>query len=1146
MFKKLTSFAGWVILLCLLLLISFYISISNEWSTIAAIFLWIGITATITVSYGIFLLLNRLYRDGRITKLFYRMRLSRMEYVLSEHWAAGASVIKRIQRKKPKLPWYILTGNRCGKTTLLASSGLPMFSHDPQNNAVVPTRTLRWWFFRTVGFLDLSSLFLSKDTRFERAWHRLTQWCKRLPTPAGVIVCVPVRDLLDKDPMTLHLEAQQVRTQLGPLIKALKRRLPVYLLITCCDEMPGFSPWAGKLSEQQRKQALGYSWNLSPFVDSKDPAFLSEMFTALKQGLDLVRINMLDGSTPTPEQLSLLNFPEQVTGLQPALQRYLGALCEPDIYFETAPLGGVWFTASEQVGKNSSARQALFLHELLTERLPALSHSRDVEFVGPLRRFYQYAGRPVIAGLVMLSVLLSGVLSAELMQGDPDKLAPGQLVDALQRLERWHAHPLRYFPFIPLLQRRHQQVENALVAKTDRQPALSSAALIHYRQQAEQAQPALQRQFILALAHTILQQQRLSETDSLAAFLPATGTATALNLTGATQVLPVTQDVALQRALMHRAEGASQIAAMRSTLRHLIENDSESRWLTAPSSELPAVSLSDFWTLFDADDARVDGRWTLAGEHQVQGWMAQVQLALADKTPPNVFAAFTRNWPRLRQDAWLPLILSMSRAQYKALTPAQWQNLLMDTDKGKSPAQQLARRIVIEMASISKGQAEPWLNALRHLDALRQQAGFVSTGLKVERFDHTLRQKLSALFRLKPRATAQNLTDSHLAAWLGWQTSLHAAVADIMGAPESSNSLTRGLFTPTAGAEKNPLNQVFHRYELLHTNIAAGNDDVGINAVWSLYKSDARLLLERSLAGSACWLQRTWQSQVLWPMEKNADSKDYAAQQDLVQQYLSDFIRGPAKSVLAIGKEGPHAGEYQGEVIPLTPEFMHLVNNVLKPEDVLAMPQRETTRSQDALAKLNVEETALGQQLNALEAKSYTVELLSQPATIPGGARLLPVGTRLMLACDDQNTSLSSMNFSEKASFRWRPGHCSRVSLVVVFPGFELQYDYAGDNAWPDFLTDFAKGEHAFDAADFGSDEKMLTTLGIRRVLVRYQTGQQDATQQAWQNWQVLDARRSELSAQRQTLNAQTSEEEFPTTLTGKISQLPATVAVCP
>lgn len=1144
MLKKSISFIGWVLLLCLLLLLSFFIAISNDWPTLSALFLWVGIIAMILISYGIGLTLIRLYRDGRITALFTRMRLSRMEYVLSRQWGVGVAVIKRIQRKKPVIPWFIFTGKRCGKSTVLSSSGLPMHSHETQDGTIVPTRTLRWWFFRSAGFLDLSSLFLSGNSGFERAWLRLTKWCKRLPAPAGVIVCVSMKDLLTKDPVSLHLDARRVRTQLEPLIKALRIRLPVYLFITCSDEMPGFSLWASSLSPAQRNQPLGYAWTHSPLVDSKDPAFLSELFSSLKQGVDLSRISMLDGSGPTEKRLALFDFPEQLARLQPALQRYIGALCEPDTYFESASLKGVWLTASEQISKNSTARQALFLQDLMTERLPEFSRTYQAQFIGWHRRVWQCAGRALIAASLCLALTVSGILSAELMGGAPDTLSAEQLVDALTRVERWHQQPVRYLPFIPLLQKRHQQIEDLLVRRISPQPERASQDLERYRQSVVEAQPTEKRQLILALAHSILQQQQLLQTDSLAALPASEEEPAALNLTGAVQPLPAKQDIALRRALLHRPAGIHQLAQLRALLRQLVDADSDSIWLTASAEELSTVSISDFWTVPATDDVRVDGRWTLAGEQQTQRWMAQVEQALGEH--PQTFTRLTQAWPHLRQNAWLPLVIAGAKMGYTDVTPSQWQGLLIAVDRGESPAQRLALRTLTELTTVTPSQAQPWLEELRRLDTLRRQAGHASLSVKVERFDRSLRQKLSSLFRIKPDAMKPVVTSGHLSSWLAWQNSVHTAVTDAIGATDPNYSLTRGLFTSAGSEQKNPLQLVFQRFELMHTRIATGTDDYGVNAVWGLYKSDARLLLESALAHSACWIQRAWESQVLWPMTKNADGVDYGTQQDSAQQYLTDFIRGPAKNVLVVGENGAKAGEYQGQQIRLTPEFMHLVNYTLRPEDVLALPQRETTRSQDQLAKIDDEEGGVDQQFNVLEAKVYKVDVMSQPATIPGGARLMPTGTRLRLACDDIDSSLTSMNFSDKSGFRWRPGHCSRVSLVVVFPGFELQYNYVGDSAWPDFLADFAQGEHRFNAKDFGEDEPMLASLGIKQILVRYKPGNQDATQQAWQTWQALDARRTALAEKRQELSEHTTEEQFPTTLTGKISQLPATVAICP
>lgn len=175
MFKKLACFTGWLAVLCLSLIFSFMLGLWQGWSTPGILLLWLLVmvlTALLWHSLPEILLLVR-GKKGR--RWFTKYRLSRREYVLFNHWKAGASVIKRIQRRRTHLPWYLLVGERGGKSTLLASAGLPRFYGDNADGTTAPTRTLQWWFFRDLCVLDLSSNFLNGAATFRQAWSKLAR-----------------------------------------------------------------------------------------------------------------------------------------------------------------------------------------------------------------------------------------------------------------------------------------------------------------------------------------------------------------------------------------------------------------------------------------------------------------------------------------------------------------------------------------------------------------------------------------------------------------------------------------------------------------------------------------------------------------------------------------------------------------------------------------------------------------------------------------------------------------------------------------------------------------------------------------------------------------------------------------------------------
>jgi len=1144
MFKKLLSFFALAIVLSVLFIISLSVAVIIEQSFLFALLMWLALIATVLLVQIIWISLSGLSENKVILAVKQRLKLTRMEHVLLEHWRAGAAVIKFIGRRKQFLPWFVLTGGYSGKTTLMASAGLPLFSNEPENIRVVPTRTLRWWFFHSAGFLDLSSNFLSKTPAFERGWLRLVNWCKRVPAPAGIIVCVSVTDLLEKDVAELHHNARLIRTQIEPLIKRVKRRLPVYLFVTCCDQITGFTHWANQLSPAQRQQALGYYWLTSPIVDGKDPALLDRLFTCVKEGLDNVRASMLSGALPDSHTLALLDFPEHVLQLQPPLQRYLAALCEPDVYFEPAELGGVWFCATEPVSKNSATRKALFTHDLMTYLLPTLSRQREINPVGFGRRYLRRWGVMTFSILALAYLLSSSASSYNLAAGDVRHMNVRQQVKQLVGIEGWIQLPLLYLPFVPLLNKRHHELEASILAAIPRQQVNMQEVEANYQQLFVQADPQGKRTLILSLANTIMAKQAMLDDQRLVELKKQTTVPAALSLTGVNHPLPLTQDLALQRALLQQPGGEIQLNALRRLLGNLINSNSDWSWLVAPTETLAPVNLTDFSPSAQSN-VQVDGLWTQQGTAQIQQWLELIRHVAGERISLPTLTAFEQHWGTLRQERWMELILNMNAQSAPVLNRAQWQSTLVAIDQGNSPAMVLARYITEQLADIPNRKASRWLKELRQLNQL-QQTPFGNSVMKIAgRLEKSTLQKVATMLQLDSKTLSTAATDLSFKNWAAWKDSLRAAVADAFVMPEKSDRLMRGLFVRGKSSDKNPLQELDGRFTALRKSVSAEQNDFSLNAVWALYKTDAHWLVANAMQHSGCWLQEQWQSRVLWPMEKNAAHLDYQTQKDLSGQYLSDFIRGPAKSVLVVGDNGPEAGQFDGQTVSLTTEFLRMVNHVLRPDDVLAMPERENTRNNDALAALKTEQGKIEAQMAALEKIPLELMLKSQPATIPGGARLMPTGTRLALFCDDQRWMLNSMNFSEQALFRWRPGHCSRVTLMINFPGFDLTYDYFGGAAWPDFLADISGGQHRYLAGDFPEEAAQLDSLGIKYILVRYQAGSQDTVQDAWQQWQALERLLNDNADAQRALTDKKTEQQRPTVLSCDLSQLPARIAEC-
>lgn len=971
-------------------------------------------------------------------------------------------------------------------------------------------------------------------------------WFRAAPPLAGVIVCLSITELLNISDETLVTGAHRVRVRLDPLLNTFRRRLPVYVLVTDCDHIPGFSRWINALSTDQQQQPLGHYWLMPPAIDGSNPEFLSPLFDVMKDGLDNMRISMLSGANPDPDTLCLLDIPERMLALQPALQRYVSTICENDVSAGSpAPvLGGIWFTATEPVSNTPGVRKSYFVGELFSRVLPVISRNSKTLYTSPIRGLLSRWGALFIAGTLMLLLLFSAAETFEVIAAGKSSDVSSQL-DQLERTDAALRHPARYLPFVSVLHSSRSQMEYAILAS----PAIhlydDREIVARYRQDFSQASAEKQRELILALARAVEAKNDLLRDSPLSVFSDQPAVSSPLTMMDSDIPLTPRQDLLLQRALLLRNGGKQQVDRLRHLLDELVSGDPQWRWLLAPAQQLIPVRSQGFFP-GSGGGVSIDGIWTAEGTQQVARWLKEIRQASGKTAVIPALNRFEQRWPELRQAAWIKFIIQLNRQPVPDMNEQQWSDILLNIDQGNSPAAGVARTINRQLADISDADASPWLLQLRKLVEL--QANGVSGDL-----ERQVRQREQELNNILPGwlingKGAQVSADAGVQtqSWNEWQNSLRAAVSDALNSPAETSRLTTGLFASGEGSGKNPLQVLGRRFAALRKNLAFGTPNAGADAVWALYEQDERLLVAHALYRSGCWLQQQWQSTVLWPLDHNARRKDYPAQQALARQYISSFIRDFAQKVLSVGKTGVKAGEFEGMQVALTQPFLSLMNAVLDPDDLLSMPERHKTREEDTLVILQEQQKNLEDKQKQLESSPEELSLNSLPATVPGGAELMPVGTQLILFCDDQRWSLKSMNFDEQAVFRWRPGHCSRVTQVIRFPGFSLEYNYVGDSAWPDFLNDIAEGQHSYQAEDFPGQAALLQAHGIRQIMVRYQPVNQAGVQETWRQWQELQQALDDNIAAQQTYHVKSGEERLPETQSDLLSRLPVKIANCP
>ena len=177
------------------------------------------------------------------------------------------------------LPWYILIGvPGSGKSTALLNSGLDFPLRDRMGvesvRGVGGTRNCDWWFTNRAVVIDTAGRYTaqeSADRRDARGWESflglLRRYRPRQPIN-GVILSVSVADLLEQTPTERALHARALKQRVQELKNRLGVVFPVYMVLTKTDLLEGFTETFGMLTESEREEVLGMTFELDPFTES--------------------------------------------------------------------------------------------------------------------------------------------------------------------------------------------------------------------------------------------------------------------------------------------------------------------------------------------------------------------------------------------------------------------------------------------------------------------------------------------------------------------------------------------------------------------------------------------------------------------------------------------------------------------------------------------------------------------------------------------------------------------------------------------------------------------------------------------------------------------------------------------------------------
>lgn len=263
-----------------------------------------------------------------------------------------------------QLPWYIIIGPPgAGKTTALVNSGLEFPLADSHGKGALGgiggTRNCDWWFTNEAVLIDTAGRYTTQDSHKvvdNSAWQTfltlLKKYRPRRPVN-GALIAISVQDLMTQQPAQRSHAAKQIRERIDELQKAFGIQVPIYVLLTKCDLLAGFTDFFANLTQPERQQIWGVTFNAKAGKqqDAQQglaslPAELDELVLRLNQRV-LWRVH----NERDPAKRALIQgFPLQVEALKPLVSEFMNEAFSANRFSDAPVLRGVYLCSGTQEG----------------------------------------------------------------------------------------------------------------------------------------------------------------------------------------------------------------------------------------------------------------------------------------------------------------------------------------------------------------------------------------------------------------------------------------------------------------------------------------------------------------------------------------------------------------------------------------------------------------------------------------------------------------------------------------------------------------------------------------------------------------------------------------------------------------------------
>jgi len=269
------------------------------------------------------------------------------------------------------VPWFLAAGlTDSGLSSLCAAvetHRAPAETPDPVTGKSIGTV---WRYHDQAVLIEVGGEAFGRasgEKNADAAWTALLEElvARRGQQPVdGIVLAIPVTEFYGPTapmPHVLADKASRIYAKLWQAQKITGLCLPVYVVITKCDLLPGFQELVDALPPARRGDILGWS-SPYPLESSFKPEWVDEAVDSLENGVVTTGLELAAEGMRPPTSSGLFQLPAELSTLRAALATALGVIFRRTAYQEALYFRGLYFVgAAEPMAESldgASARRA--------------------------------------------------------------------------------------------------------------------------------------------------------------------------------------------------------------------------------------------------------------------------------------------------------------------------------------------------------------------------------------------------------------------------------------------------------------------------------------------------------------------------------------------------------------------------------------------------------------------------------------------------------------------------------------------------------------------------------------------------------------------------------------------------------------------